>query len=148
MPKTPEQVVPDLNSTLGAAMTALVEAAEIMGVLGEVATEIRSARAKHGPQNHLPLGFGEPQGSLLYDLDEIANVEVISYLQDLSNADLERYAKYLCDDGNPTWAKITFEEFAEALAAADIDEARAELVQVAAMAVGSIIALDSQRTTS
>lgn len=59
------------------------------------------------------------------------------------NADAARnYATYAAEFGVLTWADILREEFYEALAESDQDKLRAELVQVAAVAVAWIEAID------
>jgi hypothetical protein len=143
--KTPHEITLDVN--VEPAMTALDnlrEGALITIVFGEVMEEIFAARTQHGKQHHLPLGFGDSQGRMLAELDDAANVETVTYLQDVPNDGLEFLAKATCQY-DPTWAKITFEEFAEALAAESLEDTRTELTQLAAMAVCSILALDAQQ---
>lgn len=90
-------------------------------VLTEVYFEREAQDAKWGEQNH-------PDGTS-------------NELQ--CNAD---YARDLCDfaasRGTVTWQHILGEEFAEALAEEDPEKLRAELVQVAAVAVAWIEAID------
>lgn len=68
-----------------------------------------------GIQHH-PLGFSEKK---------------FKAIADLQRATTDQHAL----DGNLTWADIFAEEFYEALAEEDVDKAKVELVQVAAVAV-------------
>lgn len=145
MAKTPHEITIDVN--VEPAMTALDklrEGALVTLVFGEVMEEIFSAREQHGKQHHLPLGFGDTYGSLMADLDNESMSHFSDNASELDNDDLEDIAKNLCQK-DPTWARITFEEFVEAQAAQTIEETRDELVQLAAMAVCSILALDAQQ---
>lgn len=143
MAKTPHELTIDVN--VEPALTALDklrQGAQMTLVFGEVMEEIFSARAQHGDQNHLPLGFGDPHGLFADDLAVQTNGW--EGLNGADNAYLETVAKRACET-DPTWAMITFEEFAESMAAGNLDDTRDELVQLAAMAVCSILALDTQR---
>lgn len=90
-------------------------------VLGEVALERVTQDATWGEQNH-PNGTGEEY------------------------ADLAERARTICDmahqEGVGTWSQILLEETLEACAEADPRKLRSELVQVAAVAVAWIEAID------
>jgi len=90
--------------------------------LSEVRDERARQDAKWGEQNH-------PNGTGLYQQEAAA----------------ER-ARLVCDlnfrNGKGTWADILREEFAEALAEKDPYRLRAELIQVAAVAVAWVEAID------
>jgi len=107
-----------------------------MSVLDEVALERASQDAKWGEQNH-PNGTG-PSASVL---DSLA----IPFRHN-SNRMLAITAQRRCDSmsdlGHCTYEAILTEEWAEALACDDPTELRAELVQVAAVAVAWVEAID------
>lgn len=98
------------------------ESAVTKAVLAEVEAERAKQDEKWGEQNH-------PNGSGKELFKEYAEV-----------------AKRLCDaaakKGTLTWAKILEEEFWEALAEGDAKKLRVELVQVAAVAIGWVEAID------
>lgn len=99
------------------------------GVLREVLTERARQDAKWGEQNH-PDGTG------------------YAYLRDRSDI-----ARRECDSefaaGNGSWRLILREEYREALAAApDSPELREELIQVAAVAVAWVEAIDRRTAVS
>lgn len=127
------------------AVNEIIDTVKLVSVMAEVGEALESARAKHGKQHHLPLGIG-PNEHFMRDLGE--HTDLITWLEDLSNTDLERTAKNLCEDrgAGPTWAKIAFEEVAEFLAAGTPAEARAEALQAAAMFV-SIVTLIDEHTS-
>lgn len=102
----------------------------------DTADEIVKARRKHGPQKHLPLIHKYRQGTGFY-------------------ADLEKRYKKLCDRAlereESCWDFILLEEVFEALAAiasGDLDEGRAELIQVVAMAASMVEIVDEQIAAS
>lgn len=148
------------TSNIDAAIERLADIGERMHIFADVQAEIDRARRKHGTQHDTPMGTG-PDGDFLFQLDQAAAAAEVytdadeHYLLDsLSNAELEIAAKRLCADGGTgdgtggdTWAKILFEEFAEALAADD-DELDAELVQVIAMAISMLQAHRRQQAAS
>lgn len=92
------------------------------GVLAQVAHERSAQEAKWGQQNHAD-GTG------------------YAYLKGLADK-----ARRECDTaaaaGHVTWRLILREEYREALAATSVEELREELVQVAAVAVAWIEAID------
>lgn len=91
-------------------------------VLAEVLREVERQEEKWGEQNH-------PDGTSKEQFEWMANL-----------------AKLNCNDlhqkGKITWAAVLFEEFYEALAEGAIDALRTELIQVAAVAVSWIKAID------
>lgn len=115
-----------------------------LSVAHEFARELRSAREKHGEQNDLSLGFNTEYrlGSLLGDLETFGG---LPHGFRVADEDLEKAAKRLCGGTGVAWRDILFEEFAETLTAETPEELRAELVQVGAMALGAILALDYQQ---
>lgn len=101
--------------------------------LHDVLTDIAAERArqdeKWGEQNH-PDGTGAD-----YTLAEVAELDV-------------RFARTRCDRaferGAGSWEHILFEEFCEAMAEDDPVRLRAELLQLAAVAVHWIEAIDQR----
>lgn len=95
-------------------------------VAAEVCTEVHHERqnqhAKWGEQNH-PDGTGAPA--------DVAQAQAMRDRCDQSHA-----------NGTGTWADILVEEVAEALAESDPAALRTELVQVAAVAVAWVEAID------
>ena len=94
----------------------------LMIILGEVAAERRRQEAKF-PNQQLPDGTGA-EGLRMY--------------ADLARATCEQAAS----DGTLTWWDVLHEEWAEAGAEGDEAQLRAELIQVAAVAVRWIEAID------
>lgn len=94
-----------------------------LDVLGDVGGERERQDNKWGPIRDFPDGTAE--------YDAVAN----------ANA-----AKDACEmafrEGRGTWAHIFKEEVAEALAESDVEALRTELIQVAAVAVAWVQALD------
>ncbi len=88
-----------------------------------ILAERERQRAKWGDQSHLPNGTGGLYREMLRDSAQVdCNLAI--------------------DEGNVTWRHILAEEVAEALAESDRDRLRAELVQVAAVCVQWIEAID------
>jgi hypothetical protein len=103
-------------------------------VLAEVAAERLRQDATWGEQNHRD-GTGP---------DRVwAFTGPASYVADCARQQTQQLAA----DGHVTWTDIALEEFAEALAESDPERLRAELVQVAAVAVAWVEAID-RRTTA
>lgn len=95
-------------------------------VLEDVRNERRLQDVQWGDQNH-PDGTGR--------------------LGDKQSADAAREScDVLAESGRVTWRDILAEEFREALAESEPDKLRAELVQVAAVAVNWIEAIDRRST--
>ena len=98
-------------------------------ILDEVAQERRRQNSKWGPIQDIPLGTG-PCTPDAYDF----------YRPMLDQARHEN------DDGDATFATVLAEEFAEAMLEDDPEKLRAELIQVAAVAVKTIEHIDRGRT--
>lgn len=92
------------------------------GVYEEILDERVSQEAKWGEQNH-------PNGTGGYDASKQA-----SRARDICN---DAFAR-----GNGTWCLILMEEVYEAWAESDPQKLRAELIQVAAVAVAWVEAID------
>ena len=115
------------------------EPALTASILGEVMAERHRQFAKHGEQGHLPDGTGS------YALGGLVADERHRYYA----CGLARWAKARTDaaaqsggDASVTFEHIMTEEWAEAMAESDPVKLRAELVQVAAVAVQWIEAID------
>jgi len=106
-------------------------------ILGEIARERMAQRVKHGDQSHLPDGTG-PRTRVLEPVNEVSDAAVL----------LARWAKDATDtaakNGTVTFTDILLEEVFEALAESDPARLRAELIQVAAVTVQWIEALDAR----
>jgi hypothetical protein len=98
-------------------------------VLAEVAEERARQDAKWGEQNH-PDGTGAA-----HTLRDVAELD-------------QDFAKRRCDQafqqGRGSWEHILYEEFCEAMAEDDPVRLRAELLQLAAVAVHWIEAIDAR----
>lgn len=114
------------------------ENAKLARIIVEIAGEVARSTAKHGDQNDVPLGTGR-------------NVPALAFAGDDQTAEnLAQQAKYWTGDhsksqgdGTVTWRDILTEEVFEAYAEDDPIAVRAELVQVAAVAVKMIAAIDA-----
>lgn len=99
------------------------EAVIVRRVLEDVAEERRKQHLKWGKQNH-------PDGTA----------------DELHNRDTRAMAQTICDDhardGRLTYADILTEELAEVLCETEAAKLRAELIQVAAVAVAWVEAID------
>ena len=127
-------------------MTGFDEEAEAtIKVLDEVLTERARQNSEWGQQNH-------PWDGLAPIQDELNWIQV-GYGQTLfshwmaggwrkSSEDVKRAVDRNAETGDLDYAGILAEEFAEALDAMSIEEVRAELVQVAAVAVAAIESID------
>lgn len=100
----------------------------MVGVLGEVLQERHDQHAKWGVQNH-PNGTGGPE-----------RIHEAEWARDYCNAAAAR--------GTVTWLDIFEEEAAEVMAESNPERLRAELVQVAAVAVAWVEAIDRRRGVS
>ena len=106
------------------------------GVLDEVLMERFAQHAKWGEQNH-PDGTGwnsYPFADTGFNLDLRTGEEAAAQFRDSCE---RRFA-----DGDGAWRDILLEEVAESLAEDDPVELRAELIQVAAVAVAWVEAID------
>ena len=111
---------------------------EIGMLLAEVAKERARADGIHGEQRDLPFvrrnRWNAPQ------VDPTIDYGISDEVTARRNYETERAL------GTLTHGDIIVEEVAEAICAAQDGEARAELVQVACVAIGAIRAIDSQRS--
>jgi hypothetical protein len=119
-----------------------LEAIEATGrVLDEIALERVRQFRKHGDQSHLPMGTG-PEVRLC------GVPMTVDY--DLVAGDVATWAKARCKaasqheggDGTTAFEHILTEEYAEAIAEEDPTRLRDELIQLAAVAVQMVEALD------
>ena len=94
-------------------------------IMGDVQAELRKQNHKWGAQRHLPFGTSE----LAYS----PQAEVEKAVTDYAN-----------QVGEVTWAQILREEVAEFMAEEDLARMRAELVQIAAVAVAVVEDIDSR----
>lgn len=105
-------------------------------VLAEVHDERRRQEAKWGQQDH-------PNGTGPYMLGELVADGQHTYA-----VGIERWARQRCDKrhraGMGTYEQILTEEWAEAVAQSDPAKLRAELIQVAAVAVAWVESIDRQ----
>jgi hypothetical protein len=113
------------------------------GVLSEVSAERKSQDAKWGEQNH-------PDGTDVNWVDEIrpalgwVGYSPAAHATSLARNDTNKAARR----GDLTWLKILREEVAEAFAETDPAKLREELVQVAAVAVAWVGAIDRRGDTA
>jgi hypothetical protein len=123
-------------------MTALTDS-----VLAQVAAERAAQTAKHGDQSHVPSGTGPqttPVAEIVRgDANEIVNRHFAFGLANQARAATNAHAAA----GAVTFADILLEEVFEALAESDPARLRAELVQVAAVAVQWVEAIDRRGCT-
>lgn len=119
-------------------------------ILGEIARERMAQRVKHGDQSHLPDGTG-PDRRPLDGIVEMFVEPAIPAIPRFYANPLAIAATCATDarsrqdgDGTVSFADILLEEVFEALAEDDPARLRAELVQVAAVAVQWIEALDTR----
>lgn len=119
-------------------MTADLDYSATTEVLWEVLNERDEQHHKWGEQNH-PDGTGP-------DVRESAasamGAPTFGVLADAARLYTEHAAEY----GRLTWADILREEFREALAESDPERLRSELVQVAAVAVAWVEAIDRRQS--
>ncbi len=111
-------------------------------ILDEVNREVTRSTEKHGTQRDVPLGTGPDE--LPLNFTTLVDGEI-------SAAELAEIAKETTDsrsrqegDGSITWRDILTEEVFEAYAEKDLEKLRAELIQVAAVAVKMVDAVDAQ----
>lgn len=97
-------------------------------VLADIIAEREAQHGVHGVQHHLPDGTG-PEWT---------------YLAEQARAECERAAAA----GQLTWRHILFEEVAEALAENNTNRLRAELVQVTAVGVQWLQAIDNRSVSA
>ncbi|SDS28339.1 hypothetical protein [Microlunatus soli] len=110
--------------------SAMLGTMSLTDVLADVAAERARQDARWGEQNH-PDGTGAD-----YTLSEVPELDV-------------RFARTRCDRaferGAGSWEHILYEEFCEAMAEDDPARLRAELLQLAAVAVHWMEAIDARQ---
>lgn len=124
-------------------------------ILDEIVHEATRSIEKHGEQRHLPMGTGADTLPLdtyeglphPYDPDEryprgLRPVIEARHLANMATLDTKAHSHNEGGDGTVTWWHILREEVFEAAAEGDPAKLRAELVQVATVAVKMIDALD------
>jgi hypothetical protein len=109
-------------------------------VLAEVATERNRQTEKHGDQSHLPDGTG-PNLSLS-DLQPGSFQTFAAEMAAWAKARCKAASQNEGGNGSITFEMILTEEWAEAIAEYDPAKLRAELIQVAAVAVQWVETLD------
>ena len=114
----------------------------LSGVLREVQAERVRQAAKHGDQSHLPDGTGP--GAILADLTAYRNTVRADNLARWAKARTQAALQDEGGDGSITFEHILTEEWAEAIAESDPAKLRVELIQVAAVAVQWIAAIDQR----
>lgn len=120
------------------------------GIMHEVIAEVRSSIAKHGEQRDVPLGTGDQvpflHGRRLPQPFEHVPVTMgtLAYVA-RNTTDAHSFSE---GDGTVTWADILLEEVAESFAEDEPGRVREEMVQVAAVALKIIAAIDSEPGTS
>jgi hypothetical protein len=102
-------------------------------VLGEVARERDAQEAKHGDQSHLPDGTGP---------DRILSMRRAEDIAHWAKARCKAASQNEGGDGSITFEHILTEEWAEAVAESDPAKLRAELIQVIAVGVQWVEAID------
>ena len=106
----------------------------------DVMLERERQTEKHGVQTHLPDGTGP---GVWLDPD-IRSARTFDELADSAKLRCKRASEHEGGDGSITFEHILTEEWAEALAESDPAALRAELVQLAAVAVQWIEKLDEE----
>lgn len=128
--------------------------ARFRGIVGEVVAEAERSIAKHGEQRHLPMGTGAVTRPLsARDVERGSMHEPgmwpgmsARHLARIATLDTKSHSANEGGDDTCTWWHILREEVFEAAAENRPEALRAELVQVAAVAVKMIDALDSGTT--
>lgn len=122
------------------SMTAVVESGHQARVLCDVAEERARQREKHGDQRHLPDGTAPMRWSIAFG----SNVSIAREERDI----LQRNCRVAAAAQRVTFRDILLEEVAEAFAEDDPEKLRAELVQVAAVAVQWVEAIDARQAVN
>lgn len=119
-----------------------------LAILTEIAAERTRQTERHGDQSHLPMGTG---AALALDIAQLPTWGPRAEDWRVEGADLARWAKERTDaaserdgDGTITFEHILTEEWAEVLECDDPGELRGELIQLAAVAVQMVEALDDR----
>lgn len=109
-------------------------------VLTEVADERIRQTAKHGDQSHLPDGTGP--SLILRDLPQYQSAARADHLAIWAKARCKEASQNEGGDGSITFEQILTEEWSEAIAESNPAKLRAELIQIAAVAVQWVEAID------
>lgn len=126
--------------------------------LAEIEHEALRSIEKHGEQTHLPMGTGPTTypletypklGPHLFDVAStydggMRHTTHAQFLAHIATLDTKAHSQNEGGDGSVTWWHILREEVFEAAAESDRAALRAELVQVAAVALKMIDALDTK----
>ena len=115
-----------------------------LDVLCEVQAERVRQAGKHGDQSHLP--DGTAPDATLYDLPAFRGAARADDLARWAKARTQAASQNEGGDGTITFEHILTEEWAEAIAERDPAKLRAELIQVAAVAVQWVQAIDRRMT--
>jgi len=108
-------------------------------ILGEIGFERRCQEEKHGDQSHLPNGTGP---GLVVPTTLFGTRE---YVAEVAKARTDAASESL-GNGSITFEHILTEEYHEALAESDDVKLRRELIQLAAVAVQWVEAIDKRRS--
>lgn len=116
--------------------------------LADIADEAIRSIEKHGEQLHVPMGTGPGTHPLVVGVDSHGpfRVTAATTLADVFTRDTKARTANEGGDGSVTWWHILRDEVFEAAAEDDPARLRAELVQVAAVALKMIDALDRVST--
>lgn len=109
-------------------------------VLFEVARERQRQTAKHGDQSHLPLGTGPDL--ILRGLPEYQSAARADHMAIWAKARCKAASQNEGGDGSITLEQILTEEWAEMVAEAEPALVRAEAIQLAAVSVQIVEAID------
>lgn len=113
-------------------------------IAAEVVQEVARSTEKHGDQRDLPMGTGP--GEFPLELASGAPVDdsvAADELADIFTVDTKAHSRNEGGDDTCTWWLILREEVFEAAAEDDPEKLRAEMVQVAAVALKIIDAIDN-----
>jgi hypothetical protein len=111
-------------------------------ILAELAAERARQTAKHGDQSHL--ANGTSPHTMFRDMPVVQRGARADHIADWAKARCKAASQNEGGDGSITFEHILTEEWAEAIAESDPRALRAELVQVAAVAVQWIEAIDAR----
>ncbi|WP_337004057.1 MULTISPECIES: hypothetical protein [unclassified Microbacterium] len=117
-------------------------------VLAEILAEATRSIEKHGEQRHLPMGTGPDEHPLatIAALDDHTGLHPHMLAEEIASVatrDTKAHSENEGGDGTVTWWQILREEVFEVAAENERRELRAELVQVAAVTLKMIDALDA-----
>lgn len=112
--------------------------------LSDVLNEVTRSIAKHGEQEHLPMGTGPDTMPLSTGagVPYVDEVWLADHIADEFRTATKAHSHNEGGDGTVTWWEILREEVFEAAATDDTVALREELAQVAAVAIKMIDALD------